>query len=290
MDERTIFSYESARGKIIFSYSGRSFWIDDVEDISAVTADVYTSKGVGQIGETVVSTVIQGRTFGVSGCIFDPLDNNRELLISAVAPGLPGTFTKTDPDGQSWYLDVIPKKTPAIEGGRGVQHFDMTLYAAYPYWRTAESLGEDIIGIVPKFMFPFNTGGTWYLSQRSEEYYKTIINDGNVPASVTVEFSATGAVTGPWILNSASGKRLFLSGLTMLPGEKAVISTLYGSRSVVIYESDGTRRNGYKYLSANSDLSFELMPGNNLITADAEAGRGALSVRVTAPRGVRSGV
>lgn len=287
MNESTVFVYESAIGKIIFKYDS-AFWISEIDGVSSVDVAVSASSGAYQIGTTITEQSVQPKTFTVDGYIFDPVKTNRARLLEVVAPQVPATFTMID-GAESWYLDVVPEKTPDIAPGNGIQEFQFQLYAAYPYWRTTKEESSQVAGLTPMFQFPFFTGGEWYISKYSENYYTTINNTGNVPIEVQVIFTARAELKNPEIYHTGTGKRIRINK-TMTAGERIVVSTIYGKKGVTAYSASGVAENGFKYLDLSSDLSFALVPGENLLRTDASANRAVLSARVVGSKGVKSGV
>ena len=287
MNENTVIVYESSIGKITFAYNS-PLWIADMEGVSGIDIDISESQSNEQIGSSISSQSVKPRVISLDGAIFDPVAYNRKRLLSIMAPKTPATLTITE-NGESWYLDVIPEKTPEIESGNGVQNFQARLHAAYPYWRSVKSYSKQIAGLIAKFRFPFNTGGTWRLSEFSQNYFSTIVNNGNVPIEFRVTFTARSALTNPELYHMGTGKRIYLRK-SMIAGDAIVVSTIYGSKGVVYKNADGTITNGFRYLSVDSDLSMSLVPGANLLRISADTNREALGARIDAPEGVTSGV
>lgn len=287
MNAATKFLYESSAGKIEFAYHSL-FWITEITGVSGVDISISESRSTRQIGTTVSGKSIQPRIVAIDGCIFEPLDTAREQLISAVSPAYPGTLT-IQAGTESWYLDVIPQKTPEIMPGEGVQFFQLELYAAYPYWRTTEYARTQVSGLNALFQFPFFTGGEWWISQFNENLFTTIENDGNVPMEVKITFTARAALSNPELLHVGTGKKIRLRK-DMAAGDRFLVSTVDGQRGVTFTAKGGDAENGFRYLSIDSDLSLELLPGDNLLRANADKGYPGLSVVVEAPKGVKSGV
>ena len=287
MNEKTIFTYESSIGTLTFSHDS-PLWVTDIDGVSSVEIDISESRSNAQIGSSIAAQSVRPRTFTIDGAIFDPIELNREKLIAIVAPQKPATFTVTQ-NGESWFLDVVPERTPMITPGNGVQHFQMRLHAAYPYWRTTESYAMQVAGLIPKFKFPFFTGGKWWLSQFSENYFSTVTNHGNVPIEFRVTFTARSALASPELYH-VDTRNLILINKTMTAGERIVVSTVYGQKGVTCISATGVTTNGFRYLSIGSDLAMALLPGSNLLRVGARVNREGLSVRIEAPEGVRSGV
>lgn len=287
MNENTRFIYENAIGRLVFEYNSL-LWITDVDGMSSVEIDIAESRSTMQIGSSITAQSVRPRSFTIDGAIFEPIATTRERVIDIIAPQIPATLT-IEQNGESWYLDVVPEKTPEITPGNGVQFFQTRLHAAYPYWRTTASYATQVAGLMALFKFPFFTGGSWWISRYSDSYFNTIENRGNVPVEFRVVFTARSALENPEIFHIDTGKRILIRK-SMIAGERVVVSTIYGQKGVTCVSAAGEITNGFKYLSVDSDLSMTLIPGSNLLRIDAGVNREGLGVRIEAPEGVKSGV
>ena len=286
MNENTIFIYENTIGRLVFQYDGQ-MWITDVDGMSSVEIDIAESRSTMQVGSSITSQNVRPRSFTMDGAIFEPIAPARERILNIIAPQIPATLTIKQ-GSESWYLDVVPEKTPEITAGNGVQFFQTRLRAAYPYWRTTASYATQVAGLVAMFRFPFNTGGSWWISRYSDSYFTTIENRGNVPVEFRVTFTARAALDNPELFHVDTGKRILIRK-SLIAGEKVAVSTIYGHKGVVCTSAAGEVSNGFKYLSVDSDLSMTLRPGSNLLRINA-VNREGLGVRIEAPQGVKSGV
>lgn len=287
MDQNTVWIYENSIGKITFAWES-PYWITMFDGMSSVEVDITQSRGPRQIGATIASQSVRPRSFTLDGCLFDPVGVNRDRLIDIIAPQVPATLTMVD-GAESWYLDVVPEKTPEIEPGLGVQNFQLRLFAAYPYWRTTASYSTQIAGLISMFKFPFYTGGNWWISKYSDSYFRSIENQGNVPLEFKLTFTARAALTNPELYHVDTRQRIAIRK-NMVAGERVTVSTVYGERGVIVTAPDGTASNGFRHLTIDSDLSMTLQPGSNLLRIDADINREGLGVRLEAPQGVKSGV
>lgn len=287
MNETTVFLYENALGVVRFAYES-PFWITDIPEISSVEIDIASIRGREQIGETITNQIVQPKEFTMDGVIFDPIPESREHLLRVMAPLVKSTLTVINGE-EMWYLDVVPQSTPAIDSGNGMQNFQVSLYASYPYWQTTDTYARQVAGLTAKFKFPFYTGGSWYISEFSDNYFTTLTNLGNVPSGIKVTFSARSSIQNPELMHMGTSKKIAIEKRMEL-GEKVIVSTFYGDKSVIVVDSKGNCTNGFKYLSIDSDLSFELLPGDNLLRGDSLSNRQGLNIQIEAPLGVKSGV
>lgn len=287
MNSNTVFIYENSIGSITFAYDG-DYWIEEIDGASSIDVNISESKGIGQIGSTITEKNVEPRTISIDGAFFEPIQNNRQELIEIFSPQENGTFTVIQ-NNESWYLNVVNKKTPVISDGEGVQKFQLELYANYPYWRTTDSYSQQIAGLVPLFQFLFYTGGEWWISKYTDDYFYTIENKGNVPIEFVVTFTARNELENPEIYQVDTKKKISLRK-KMEGGDRFVVSTIYGQRGVTFIDKNGVSSNGFKYLTVDSTLDMTLLPGDNLLRIDAKTNRESLSVSVQAPKGVVSGV
>lgn len=286
MNQSTVFIYENTIGRLVFRYHS-PLWITDVDGISSVEMDISESRSTMQVGSSITSQNVQPRSFTLDGAIFEPIQIHRKRVLNIIAPQIPATLT-VEQGSESWYLNVVPEKTPEVTVGEGVQFFQTRLHAAYPYWRTTAYHATQVAGLVPMFMFPLFTGGNWWVSKYSDSFFTTIENKGNVAIDFQVKFTARAALENPELYHVDTGKHILIRK-AMIAGESISVSTVYGHKEVVCTSVQGTVTNGFKYLSIDSDLSMTLRPGSNLFRVDA-VNREGLSVRIEAPQGVKSGV
>ena len=287
MNEKTVFTYENNIGRLVFAYDS-GLWITDVDGLSSVEIDIAASRSTMQIGSSITAQSVRPRSFTIDGAIFEPISTTRERVLDIIAPQIPATLT-IEQNGESWYLDVVPERTPEITAGNGLQFFQTRLYAAYPYWRTTASYASQVAGLMALFRFPFYTGGSWWISRYSDSFFASIENSGNVPMDFRVVFTARSGIENPELYHMDTQKRILIRKV-MQAGERVVVSTIYGQKGVTCISPAGEITNGFRYLSVDSDLSMSLIPGPNLLRIDASYNREGLGVRIEAPEGVKSGV
>ncbi|MEG1276061.1 MAG: phage tail family protein [Ruthenibacterium sp.] len=289
MDTSTTFIYSGAQ-TIHFSYAGE-FWIEAVDGASSVSITVSKTQSVGQVGATQTAQTVEPRTIKIRGSYHGDVEANRRKLLDAVAPGVPATFTVTQ-NGESWYLDGVPTKTPDCTDGPVVQEFQFSLYCPFPYWRSAAQELTPVSGLISLFKTPFFTGGTWYIS-RIDRNYKNVFNSGNVEMPFQVIFKAITDVTNPEIYLVEQRKYIRL-GTTARPyllraNETALVSTA-PDKSVKVTRADGTTENIFRNLDMKSDINAVLLPGDNLVRRAASTGEGGLRAYIRRDMGVCSGL
>lgn len=107
---------------------------------------------------------------------------------------------------------------------------------------------------------------------------ETIINTSDDETGVVVEITATGAAQGITITNETTGES-FATNQTMAAGDKIILNTRRGEKSLTLV-SGGTTTNIINTMEPGSDW-FDLIPGDNVISYEAEQGGENLTVRLT---------
>lgn len=281
------FEYITAKKSITFSEDG-DFWITSIDSLSSNNINISETQGVGQIGSTRSEQSVQPKDMTVTGEVFGDLKNNRRALLACISPLVPARFIIHE-DGESWYLEGTPKRTPVMSETQVQQNFQFIFHCPYPYWRTLDEQNTLLAGIKAMFSFPFYTGGSWYISQYEASAFKRVLNDGDVPIDLTVTFQARAQVERPEVLLVETGELIRITK-TLQAGESFIVSTIYGNKHVTYRHADGVEENGFRYLSPASDMNMQLQPGVNTFRYDAADNREGLQVTVLASKGVRAGV
>ncbi len=262
--------YESGGKKIEFS-KNTSFWLSDISGLGLDIAYEKT-QNYFSAGENIDSQNVQGRQMSFTGDITGDIKLNRELMLSAIVPYQSGTLTFEE-DGQSWQIEVFPQKTPEIEPGAGMQVFQFTLFAQRPYFHTKTQKTYTLSGFLPKWQTPFFMGETFYISQQNPDAFTKINNIGNIAQSFVLSIYASATVVNPGIKNIATGELISIEK-TMQKGEKFIISThdehKRNGEALLFFNAQGASENAFRFISPESDLNMQIMPGENTFAAFAQ--------------------
>jgi hypothetical protein len=138
---------------------------------------------------------------------------------------------------------------------------------------------------VGAFEFPLPDGleiyesdTTWEVGYREPALIVNVYNPGDWSAGVRAEFRAWGTLTNPSLLNVKTGKFIRLTNLEMTAGDKVIISTGYGKKRISLIR-DGVATDAFQHWDIDSTY-FELEPGDNLFSYDAESGKEMLEVSI----------
>lgn len=278
MNKDTVVIYESAGGSVRFAADG-DFWITGISGIQT-DIELTVSQSAGQQGATVSGQSVQPKKITLNGALLGragpaQLEARRRQLLAAVLPLEQARIT-FEQQGESWYLEGWPTKTPVLSDGLRPQSFQFQFYAPYPYFRSTGTKSYQLSGLQALWRTPFYTGGSFWISQYTEDAFKKVENSGSAAQAVTLIFYAAAEVVKPAVYNVDRGSRIGISR-TMNAGEKFIISThdndKDAGRAVRLFAADGAGSNGFRYITPDSDLSMTVAPGGSIFMADAEANK-----------------
>lgn len=289
MNRDTLVTYASG-GKSIafFSKPGSVLWITSIVGASGNDVAISEAQGARQTGSTIGSQSVQPKDITVNGAALAAAEANRRGILACVLPGVSGRLTVVQ-NGESWYIEGVPKRTPDFSDGSIVQAFQFVLHCPYPYWRSTAGGSTQVAGLAKLFRFPCSLAGTWYISKYSESLFTVVENEGALAMEFDAVFTASSEVTDPELYHVERGTYIKLNKV-MAAGETITVSTAYGRKGVMLRLADGTLANGFKYLDVGSDLNMQMDPGANTIRCDAANNREGLSVKIIMPKGVVPGI
>jgi len=192
---------------------------------------------------------------------------NRKKLTSIFNPKLgPGTLEYTDASGTR-LIKAVPESVPSLLSGgenHGPTHQRAIVYlvAPNPYWQSPGITEEP--AFEPLFEFPFE--GEFEMGMQRDR--RIIDNTGDAPAPLQVEFF--GPALNPKIINNTTDEYIKINQ-QLHEGERMLIDTTDGTKSVFFVAENGERRNVFNWIDLGSTF-FKLQIGENDIeyTADSD--------------------
>ena len=293
--------YES-EGRVISFYDGR-YPISNLKGISENVIALATSQGANQDGVSVGGRSVDSRTVTITGDITNP-DSDRAAMLSAILPKTTGRLILEQTGRVPVYLDVEVVKTPVVENVYGIQSYQVSFEAPFPYWKTVEETNNTLWGyqdIETLFSVAgdgsgifenFDEGETFDISVLLSLGYVTVWNTGNIPLPVTFDILSRG---GPatnfevYIVGSSPLVKMRYIG-TLNEGERLVVDTNYGQKSAIRENTDASEDNVFGNIDEASDWNFALPVGMSQIGFNADSGRDNLEVVFRHPAGIFSGV
>lgn len=268
--------YESANGKRITFSLASGFIIGSMTDPTSQSVTFQTSTGLRNIGAKMEAQVVDAKRISITGTLTGNAEEKRKRMLQTIVPMVKATVIF---DGK-YKLDCWPQKTPEIERYTENPQFNFTLFAPFPYWRSAEGKAIDLLGLTKQFRFPWNISSPtpFRFSTFTEVFYTNVFNGGNVPSRWRAEFYARTDVTGPSLMNMVTGEFVKLN-MALSAGEMVIVDTTGQELSVKHYTDTGEESDAFEYLDIDSS-PFELVVGDNLLKTDAEENRTGLSARI----------
>jgi len=264
-----------ARAKIIFTNSrGDSVTLDSkpfkllwIDGTGGTFADVQTQKAPYQDGQTYIDSLFEQRYLELELAIFgssrEEVFQLRRQLNNIFNPKLgPGILRYEYPGGVR-EIEAVPETTPSFPIGvqnssGGFQRVFITLICPVPFWLDPLEQVVKLEDFVANFRFPFHFPVVF--SVRGDT--RTIINDGDVPTPITVEFR--GHAINPRITNVTTGE--FIQVNREIPENyRLVIDTEFGRKRVSIIAPDGVETNAFHYIDLESTF-FDLEVGENQLS------------------------
>jgi hypothetical protein len=291
-----------SEGRVISFYDGR-FPISDLRGISENVISLATTQGANQDGVSVGGLSVAPRTITITGDISDP-DNDRSAMLAAILPKASGQLILEQSGRVPVYLDVEVVRTPSIQNVFGVQTYQITFTAPFPYWKTVEQVNNTLWGyedIEKIFSVEGDGSGIFENFDEDETFnisvllavgFVTVWNNGNIPLPVVFDITARGGPATNFevyrVGTSPVDKMRFIG--TLNEGERVVINTNYGEKSAVRYNTDSTEDNVFGNIDEDSNWDFVLPVGVSQIGFNADSGRDNLEVVFRHPAGIFSGV
>lgn len=261
-------TFTNSRGESVVLGNSAPFFVTRLEGAGAPGANIQTQKAPYQDGSTYIDALLEPRMIILEGSILkrkgEEIFACRRELASVFNSKLgPGKLIYQY-DGGEKEIDAVADGAPVFpdRSGQPTQKFLINLFCPDPYWRSPGITEEP--AFEPLFQFPFE--GPFQMGLQRDR--RIIINDGDAPAPLYVEFF--GPALNPAIINNTTGEFIRINQ-ELHEGERMIIDTSDGNKSVYFVAADGTERNVFHWIDLNSTF-FKLIVGENDIeyTADSD--------------------
>lgn len=268
------FVFENENGKkYIFGEQGTT--VADANVGYGINIALGTSQGFGQVGETVDTQSVTGRSIIVKGVVYGNIEERKRSLRNICAPFSKGRLIFNG----KYYTNAYVKEAPTFSPRKGDGRFTMMFYAPYPFFYNINSSSAIIGEVVPMFSFPVNYANPHKFGEKSSLRYFNVVNLGDIKVPFALRIEANADVENVTISNLKTFKFLKIEG-TLYAGE--VINIYRNSSNILKAEltSQNTVTDILHRISDDSNL-FELEVGDNLIQADDDSGGKNLIARMT---------
>lgn len=266
--------FENDNGKtFVFGPNGGNWYGMNIGEGMEITLG--KSQGFAQIGETVETQAVSGRSIDVTGRFIGDIVAGKNALRNVCAPLASGrlVFQKTH------YIRVYVKAAPSFSAVKNNGIFKMQFYAPFPFFSTFGETYTEIGGITKMFRLPVNYSKPHRFGTRDTNRYVNVINSGDVRVPYKMVVASEGVSTNQVITNLGTFAFLKLNG-TLNAGEYI---TIYRDDNNVLRAektADGVTTDAITWIDDESSL-FELESGDNLISATDDQGGAALRVSIS---------
>lgn len=258
--------------KYFFGINGTTIF--DMDLGSGMSTKINASQGFSQIGETMQSRTVSGRTINVTGTVYGNIPERKKAMRKILSPFSCGRLIFEN----QYYIRVCVKSAPSFSSVKNNGKFTMQLFAPYPFFKSINETIAEIGLLRPLFSFPVNYAVPHKFGEKSATRYINIYNDSDVNVTFALRLSASGISTNPVIANLQTFKMLKLNGSL----ESGDVLEIYRDEENVLnaeLTSNGIKTDAISWIDESSTL-FELEVGDNLISVIDDNGGANLSAQI----------
>lgn len=264
-----ILTYTNPKGETV-TFGDSPIFLQTVVGLGDLGASIQTQKSPFQDGSTRIDAMFEDRNIAIQFMI---VKNNYQEVIEArqhlgrvLNPKLGTGVLRYESENVVREIDVSPDSVPIFPDGQGnrtncIQKGFINLVAFDPYWRSTEIVEAPMF--VPLFQFPFE--GVFEMGLQQDQ--RNIYYDGDAPTPLQIEFY--GPASNPKIINNTTGEFIKVKQ-DLLEGERMIIDTADGNKSVYFVDEEGNERNVFNWIDLNSTF-FKLQIGDNEIEYTADS-------------------
>lgn len=286
IEEITITSLAGRGSVTMRTRDAEGYWLGRV-DWGQAEGSHQTYSAYNQIGETITSTQLGTRPLTIPGWVIENTDGSLlqrcEFLDSFISPvedyelEYNGRKIRFRPDNSVIYSREMSTNNKLL------RKFMIQATCPFPLFSRIEDLITPFDFSTKKFKFPTDFGrAAPLLFGVTEKVYNTVLNNpGGFASGVTIDIRFTGTVQNPRVRDMATGE---FAGVkyTFQPGERLILSTVTGSKSITLEKADGEEINLIKHRDV--DMSWiQLTPGSSTWALECEdlSQRDAMQVAVS---------
>lgn len=256
----------------LFGAAGNNVF--DIDGLSGLPVSLGTVQGFGQIGESVESQSVKGKTLTVKGALYGNIALGKQKLKKALSAFSKGKLYFEEKYVLSVYVKNAPEFSPLKNNGS----FTLQLYAPFPFFKDVKEKVFYIGSIVPAFSFPVNYATPHIFGVKSPARYINIVNEGDVKSSFRAIFTSGVESTNITLTNLKTLQWLKFTG-SIYSGEKL---ELYRDDDGVFRAelTSGGNVEDVLYRVDEDSTLFDLEVGDNLIMANDDEGGGELTAQI----------
>lgn len=264
------------RGSSLIIGDVSDYALDKITGISPPTANISTSKIAGFDGATFINASVNQRNITLTLQLRGNIEANRLKLYDIFKIKRKGTFYYSS-DMISAKIEAYVENLEAPPMEWPVKVF-ISLLCPQPYFEALDDIVTDITSIEYSLEYPLELleSGIQFGSLQTTEPVN-VINPGDIPIGMVIQYRATGAVVNPKLVNTQTLEFIELN-TAMEAGDEITINTVVGQKRID-RNRNGTITNLFNTLVVGSTF-LQLTEGDNVLFGSAQSGSNALFIEV----------
>ena len=251
-----------------------------IDGIDYPELDISTNPNAHYDGCVVDSNRVDKRIITINA---DYCGNNKEIerknLISFFNPKLDFNIIIDYCENKKAAQCRINDFKAEINNIHDILNFEIELLCVDPYLHDVDEVKQEVALWRPAFHFPLiipKDKGI-IMGYREPSLIANLINTGDVPIGIKVDFIATGTVINPSIFN-VNTREFIKINTTMQAGDKITVNTRTGEKQIIL-NRNGVETNILNLLDLDSTF-LHAEKGDNLYRYDADNGLNALQISI----------
>ncbi|KNF06960.1 putative phage tail protein [Gottschalkia purinilytica] len=272
---------ENSRGRVEF-YKSRPFILQSISGLSNPNTRNITTQAPGQDGVSRHGSNFEARTLllevGVIGEDKQDMYRLRNKLYSVLNGRLNSKLVYEN-SYKSYSIDCSIENITEGEKLRNIQQIILQLYCPDPFWSDIDEIKEEVAMWLGNFHFPLiiPKGEGIIMGSRVSNLIVNVLNKGDVPCGMTIEFVCTKTVKNISLFNVYTREYIKVKG-SFKAGDLIRITTQFGNKRVELIRN-GVSSNIFHYLDIDS-VFLQLDLGDNVFRYDADSGIDNLEVSI----------
>lgn len=248
-----------------------SYWLGPV-DWGQVQGQHQTYNYYKQVGKKIVDTTIGTRALSITGWVLDgegQLQDRCDFLNAFISPMEDYELAYKDKKIQ-FRPDISVAYSPEyIKNNEKVRRFLIQGTFPFPLFSDQNDTAVPFQQTGKRFVFPTNFGqlDPLVFAVSGQAYSVYVNNKGGFSTGFILRIRFSGEVANPQIKNLTTGKMIGVNH-TFSRGEQLELSTVPGSKSIVLWTENGEKVNLIKYRDVQTSFDTQLQPGVNHIALD----------------------
>lgn len=273
------------RVEIAYSFP---FFLQSINGIDGIDAEISRIKSMGQDGTTTVDTTLSERPIRLIGSIRgdtkDIVENYRLRLLRVFNPKIRG-WLHYEYGSLKRKIRCNIEKAPVFNKrikSFKYQDFLIDFLCPNPFWQDISESKAEVALWRGAFHFPLIIPGKEpiIMGYREPSLIVNVINHGNVETGMRIKFKARGVVENPSLFN-VNTREFIKINKEMESGEVITINTNRGNKKVTS-TINGVTENILNYIDVvgGGNTFLQLDSGDNLLRYDADDGIDNLEVDI----------